>query len=306
MQDSLNTRRSKLCFAILKPFMKNGPLRRFGFHRWDIATRFQSMDTYLADRTDQIDDYRELFGPFASFEGKTVLELGSNRGYLLNSFLEREHFEAIGTEIDPQLLKIARDNYGDRIMFVETTPATIPLPDASVDIIYTIDTVEHLSEIEKIFDECLRILRPGGIFLIHFSGWLGPYGPHLEDIIPVPWMNTVFSMDTLLDVAAHIYDSPEHEAACYWVDDEGTRRSNPYRDRAKWDEFLNMITIRRFRKIIRKMPVEIVHLENIGFGGKFFKAGKVLGFLSRVPIVQEFFTKATFAVLGKPSTQPQD
>lgn len=291
--------RAKACLAVSKLFLKNGPLNRFGFRKEEI-TRFDSMDNYIAERVEQISDYVELFAPFVSFEGKTVLELGSNKGYLLNSFLQHEKFDAIGAEIDPEAIEFARENYGENIRFVQTTPDKIPLPDESVDVIYTIDTVEHLSDPAGIFAECLRVLRPGGTFLVHFSAWLAPYGSHLEDVIPIPWANAVFSMDTLLDVAAHLYDSPDYDVACYYIDQKtGQRKPNPFLNKAKWEEFLNHITIRRFRNIIRNMPFEIVHLENIGFGGKHFKAGRLLGKLSQVPVAEEFFTKATFAVLKK-------
>ncbi len=294
--------KAKACLAVSKLFLNNGPLKRFGFRKAEI-TRFDSMDNYIAERVEQINDYVELFSPFVSFADKTVLELGSNKGYLLNSFLQHEKFDAIGAEIDPEAIAYARENYGKNIKFVQTTPTSIPLPDNSVDVIYTIDTVEHLSDPAQIFAECLRVLRPGGTFLIHFSAWLAPYGSHLEDVIPIPWANAVFSMDTLLDVAAHLYDSPDYDVACYYIDQKtGQRKPNPFLNKAKWEEFLNHITIRRFRKIIRNMPFEMVHLENIGFGGKSFKAGRFLGKLSQVPVAEEFFTKATFAVLKKPET----
>lgn len=292
---------AKVCLAVSKLFLKNGPLKRFGFRK-DEITRFDSMEEWVGERVEQINDYVELFEPFVSFEGKTVLELGCNRGYLMNSFLQHANFEAIGAELDDEALEFARENYGDRIKFVQSTPTEIPLPDNSVDIVYTIDTVEHLSSPRRIFDECLRVLRPGGTFLVHFGGWLTPYGSHLEDIIPIPWANAVFSMDTLLDVAAHLYDSPDYDVACYYLDEKtGERRPNPFLNKQKWEEFLNHITIRKFRKIIREMPFEIVHLENIGFGGKTFKAGRIVGKLSQVPLAEEFFTKATFAVLRKPA-----
>lgn len=147
----------------------------------------------------------------------------------------------------------------------------------------------------------MRVLRPGGKLLIHFGAWLTPYGSHLEDVIPLPWANAVFSMDTLLEVAAHLYDSPDYDVACYYVDQTtGKRKPNPFLDKSKWDEFLNHITIRGFRRIIRRLPFELIHLENIGFGGKSFKVGRYLGKLSQVPLAEEFFTKATFAVLKKP------
>jgi ubiquinone/menaquinone biosynthesis C-methylase UbiE len=291
-----------LCLAVSKLFLKNGALKRFGFRKAEV-TRFDSMENYVADRTEQISEYQTLFRPFVSFGGKTVLEVGCNRGYLLNSFLQHETFTAVGADINPEALAVARENYGDRIKFVQTTATGIPLPDASVDVIYTIDTVEHLSRIREMFTDCLRVLKPGGTMLVHFQGWYGPYGSHLEDIIPFPWPNVVFSMDTLLKVAAHLYDSPDYDVACYFVDEKtGERKPNPYLDRAQWDEFLNHLTIRQFKRLIRELPFEVVHFENIGFGGRTYKVGQYLSHLSKVPVFNEFFTKATFAVLKKPAT----
>src|SRR5262245_926194 len=133
---------ANLCLAIAKLFL-NGPLNRFGFRKQEI-TRFESMENYVADRVGQIDDYARLFRPFASFAGKTVLELGCNSGYLLNSFLQRENFRAIGADISREALQIARERYGRHIELVLATPTTIPLPYASVNALYTIETLEPL------------------------------------------------------------------------------------------------------------------------------------------------------------------
>lgn len=292
--------KDRMCLSVAKLFLPTGPLRQFGFRKSEI-TRFDSMDNWISDRTEQIEEYRKLFEPFADFEGKTVLELGCNRGYLLDSFLKHHDFKAIGADIDDELLALGREELGDKIDFIRSTPATIPLPDASVDVIYSIDTFEHLSNPNEILMECHRVLRPGGVFFLHFSAWYTPYGSHLEDIIPLPWANTFFSMDTLLNVAAHLYESPDYEVACYYLDPvTGKRRSNPFLDKAKWDEYLNKISIRKSRKILKALPFEIVHLENIGFGGKVFKIGAFLGGLSKLPVTEELFTKATFVVMKKP------
>jgi ubiquinone/menaquinone biosynthesis C-methylase UbiE len=286
------------CLAVSRLFL-TGSLKRFGFRKEEI-TRFDTMENWVADRVEQIEEYVQLFKPFTSFEGKTVLDLGCNKGYLLNSFLQKENFTAVGADINAEALEIGRETFGDKIKFVQSTPDSIPLPDASVDVIYTIDTVEHLSKPSELFAECHRILRPGGLFFIHFQAFYGPYGSHLEDIIPFPWANAVFSMDTLLEVAAHLYESPDYQVACYYLDEKtGARKPNPYLDKAKWREFLNHITIRRFRSIIKKTPFQILQLENIGFGGKTFRFGRYLGKLSQIPLAEEYFTKATFCVLKK-------
>src|SRR5438874_832233 len=172
----------------------------------------------------------------------------------------------------------------------------------SMDIVYTIDTIEHLSRPRYIFMNVHRILKPGGTFLIHFGPWYNPNGAHLEDIIPFPWPHVMFSMDTLLNVAAHIYESEDTKHACYWYDEEGGNlRPNPYLDREHWREFLNDLTIRKFKKMVKRLPFERSHFQYIGFGGKGYPAARALRGLARVPVLNEFFINFVFCILRKPA-----
>jgi SAM-dependent methyltransferase len=261
--------------------------------------RFESQSNYLAERAASVDDSRALFAPFTSFADKTVLELGCSYGYMLDTFLQKESFDAIGVDIDPQAIARGRALYGDRIAFHQVTPSAIPLPDESVDVIYSIDTVEHLSQPGETFLECHRILRPGGVCLIQFYPWLSPWGSHLEDIITFPWPHVVFSMDTLLAVAAYLYESDDYVPACYWIDpDTGAPRANPYLDRAHWHAFLNRITIRRFKAELSALPFEVVHFQRTGFGGQTYRGARLLRGLAQIRPFDEFFA-SVFCVLRK-------
>ena len=291
----------KLCMAIARLFIDT-PLRRFNLRENTRGNRYDSMDNYVQDRVSSVEGYHRQFAPFVSFRDKTVLEVGCSSGYLLNSFLEREPFTAIGADLLPEAIARARRDYGDRIRFVETTPTSIPLPDASVDVAYCVDTVEHLSRPREILLDVHRVLKPGGQLLIHFGPWYGVCGAHLEDIIPFPWPQVFFSMDTLLNVAAKIYDSPDHKAACYWFDpDTGERRPNPYLDRDHWRSYLNDVTIRKFRRLLRTLPFETVHFRCHGFGGTNFKLARAVSWLAQVPVVNEMFTSYVLCVLQKPA-----
>jgi SAM-dependent methyltransferase len=288
----------RTCRGLVRLFHET-PLRRVAL-RNETTERFSSPAAYIADRTSQIADYRNLFSRFVSFRGKVVAELGCSRGYILDAFLKSERFTPIGIESDPKVLRIGTREY-PHIRFVQSTATSIPLPDASVDVIYTIDTVEHLSRPQEIFRECYRVLRPGGQYLIHFHPWLGPYGAHLEDIIPFPWPHVVFSMKTLLATAADIYDSDDHVPAFYWFDAEtGKRSPNPYRDVEYWREFLNRITIREFRKVLATTSFRREHFQRIGFGGRRFRLGRYLSGLASIPGLDEFFSRAVFCVMRKP------
>lgn len=291
----------RLCLGLVWLF-RHTPLRRFAL-RPEKTTRYNSTDDYIADRLTAVPEYKALFSPFTSFEGKVVAELGCSLGYLLDAFLRSENFVPIGIDIDPGALALAREAYGDRIKFVQSAPAAIPLPSDSVDVLYSIDTVEHLNPPREIFLECYRILRPGGLFLVHFSPWWGPWGPHLEDIIVFPMGHLLFSMDTLLAAAAELYESPEYVPACYWFDPEtGARRPNPYRDRDRWRTYLNGLTIRGFRDLLATLPFEVVGFQKLPLGGKNLPLAHHLSMLfHRVPGLDEFFTRAVFGVLKKPA-----
>jgi len=288
---------ASLCYQISLAFL--GPLRKLG-SRTPSITRFDSNEQYFQQRVADTTRYRELFKRFASFKDKTVLELGCNRGYLLHSFLQYESFTAIGADLVSYYLKEARRDYGDIIQFIQTTPTSIPLPDNSVDIVYTIDTVEHLSQPKEIFMEVFRVLKPGGQCLVHFNPWLNPHGSHLEDIIAFPWPHAFFSMNTLLKVAAKIYDSPAYQTTCYFLDHEGKKKPNPYLDRDSWGVYLNQMTIKKFNRLLKELPCEVTHQERIGFGGSTFKFSRAFRGLAQIPPFDEFFTSVLFTVLTKP------
>jgi|SRR5215216_6010055 len=288
---------ARLCYSLAVAFL--GPLRKFG-SRTPTITRFDSNEKYFEQRVADTSHYRKLFAPHVSFEGKTVLDLGCNRGYLLHSFLQHEKFDAIGADLVSYYLKDARRDYGDIIKFVQTTPTTIPLPNSSIDVVYTIDTIEHLSQPKELFAEVYRVMKPGGVFLVHFNPWLNPHGSHLEDIIAFPWPHVLFSMDTLLTVAARLYDSPHHDTACYFLDKQGNKKPNPYRDRNVWSTYLNFMTIRLFNRLLRLTNFQVRHQERIGFGGNTFKVSRAVRRFAQVPMLDEFFTSVLFTVLEKP------
>lgn len=281
---------------LLSRLFSAGPLAKYSTHN---VHQSGSLTTCVADRVSTVPAYHALFSEFCRLQGQTVLELGCSRGYLLASLLDIESFRAIGVDRDAAALADGATRYGDRIEFVRSDDVSIPLPDASGDLAYTVDTVEHLSNPEAIFREVHRVLRPGGLFLIHFHPWFGPYGAHLSEIIPFPWPHVLFSMPTLLEAAARRYESPDYAPPFYRIDPAtGQRRENPYR--GDWSYYLNPdMTIRGFRRFLRRLPFRVLHERRIGFGGKGAPLAKLLRPLAQVPGLDEFFSSAVFCVCQK-------
>ena len=283
----------RACLLLARLF--EGRLARYGTQN---QRQLDTRESCVEDRLSVLPTYAALFKPFGAFEGKTVLELGCSQGHLLAGFLETEGFRAIGVDKAAPALTRGRDKYGHRIEFVQSTDETIPLRDASCDIAYTVDTVEHLSQPEAILLEMHRILRPGGHFLIHFHPWWGPYAAHLSQILPFPWPQVFFPMDTLMTAAAIRYDDPGYRLPFYRLDANGKKVANPYLE--DWHDYLNTdMTIRGFRRLLKRLPFRVRHFQRIGFGGKTAPLARLARPLAQVPGLDEFFTSAIFCVLQK-------
>ena len=64
--------------------------------------------------------------------------------------------------IDPEITAVSREN---NIHLAPGTAEQLDLPDASADILVSVDVIEHLPDPGKAFTEFLRVLRPGGQIL---------------------------------------------------------------------------------------------------------------------------------------------
>lgn len=94
----------------------------------------------------------------------TVLEAGVGEGYgaaLLAGVARR----VVGLELDaPTAVHVARryGHGGPALDVVRADLQALPVPDATVDVVVTLQVVEHLWDQPGFLDECARVLRPGG------------------------------------------------------------------------------------------------------------------------------------------------
>jgi SAM-dependent methyltransferase len=96
--------------------------------------------------------------------GATVLEAGCGEGYgadLLAGVARR----VIALDYDRLTAEHVRRAY-PRVGVVRGNLATLPLADASVDVVANLQVIEHLWDQHGFLVECRRVLRPGGTLLI--------------------------------------------------------------------------------------------------------------------------------------------
>lgn len=101
-------------------------------------------------------------------EGETVLDLGSGGGIdvLLSARRVGHSGHAYGLDMTDEMLELSRKNAAEagatNVEFVKGTIESIPLPDASVDVVISNCVVNLAADKSAVFAEIARVLRPGG------------------------------------------------------------------------------------------------------------------------------------------------
>lgn len=114
-------------------------------------------------------------------KGKTVLDIASGSGYG-SYIMAGEAKEVIGVDVDEESVKYASRNYKRKnITFKVGDAEKIPIDDASVDVVVTFETVEHIKNYKNFMAEIKRVLKPGGFAIISTPNDLEfPEGNHFH------------------------------------------------------------------------------------------------------------------------------
>jgi len=97
---------------------------------------------------------------------KVVLDIASGEGYG-SEMLARTAKHVYGVDIDEVSVKHAQQKYqAENLEYRLGSCTEIPLPDASVDIVISFETIEHITDHQKMMIEVKRVLRSGGTLLI--------------------------------------------------------------------------------------------------------------------------------------------
>lgn len=100
-------------------------------------------------------------------EGRRVLDVACGAGYG-TALLARTAAQATGVDISPEAVAHAQREYAAlaNATFLCAPCTQIPLPDASVDVAVSFETVEHITGQEAFLAELSRVLTPSGVLVM--------------------------------------------------------------------------------------------------------------------------------------------
>lgn len=171
--------------------------------------RIHASGSHVADGGVLVDDARAydrmtrwLLWPFfarvaaevaaVAADGARVLDVGCGPGHLALALTGRHGFDVTGVDLDPRMIGRARANAhvahadGDapRPTFVVGDVASLPLPDASFDVVVSTLAMHHWTDPARALAEIGRVLRRDGVALVwDLRGHVAPRHQSVPDPI---------------------------------------------------------------------------------------------------------------------------
>jgi len=113
--------------------------------------------------------------------GRTLLDVGGGPGYFAAAFADAG-VRYIGVEPDPSEMHAAGSALAGAAntedAFVRASGMALPFADDSVDICLSSNVAEHVPRPWQLGGEMLRVTKPGGLAVLSYTVWLGPFGGH--------------------------------------------------------------------------------------------------------------------------------
>jgi len=115
-----------------------------------------------------------LVARHARLPGSQVVDVGGGAGYFADAF--REH-GAQCVLVEPDTAELYTRGAPGRASVIGDG-YWLPLADASVDVCFSCNVLEHVRDPAGLIDEMIRVTRPGGLVYLSYTVWLSPWGGH--------------------------------------------------------------------------------------------------------------------------------
>ncbi|MDR3371557.1 glycoside hydrolase family 99-like domain-containing protein [Rhodoferax sp.] len=117
-------------------------------------------------RNIEIEHFHRYLQACEVVNGKNVLDIASGEGYG-SAMLAKKASKVVGVDISDDAIKHARSRYKNtNLEYLVGSCSDIPLPDSSIDVVVSFETIEHHDQHEEMMQEIKRVLRHDGFLLI--------------------------------------------------------------------------------------------------------------------------------------------
>lgn len=232
--------------------------------------------TLLANLDNALDFLHETVPGFASYvSGNAVLDFGCGWGWQAVAMAKADAESVFGLEIVQKNIQKARDlarqhDVHDIVTISDQLPNNLL---GTFDIVLSCSSFEHFSDPAGILRQMADIVSPGGRVIISFAEpWYSPYGSHMGFFTKIPWVNLLWSEETVMKVRG----SYRSDGATHYEDVQGG---------------LNRMTLVKFERILAASQLELEWIH--------YYPTKGLPLVHKLPVIRELLTSAVACVLRK-------
>lgn len=167
---------------------------------------------------------------------KVVLDIACGEGYG-SSMLATEAKSVIGIDVSKITISHATAKYKkNNLQFMVGDCTNIPLPDNSIDLVVSFETIEHIEKQEQMLSEEVRVLKPNGLLLIsspdkyHYSIETGIKNPfhinelselEFKDMIASSFKYTVFGGQRVIYGSTILFESTQSKTKSFLLKEDG-------------------------------------------------------------------------------------
>ena len=114
-----------------------------------------------------------------------LLDVGCGTGLLIDMLSKECNKEFVGLDLSPEMIKEAKKKKIKNAKFVEGRSDELPFENNTFDIVTCSQSFHHYPETDKPLQEALRVLKPGGLYIISDTGVepFKKFGVKVDDFI---------------------------------------------------------------------------------------------------------------------------
>ena len=245
-------------------------------------------------------DYFNVFKQIVDLRDKAVLEIGGSIPYELIAPTRVSKW--VSTDIN--FKRLDKRNASERPVWhkvIINDASKMGFKDSSFDIVYSINSFEHILDLESCINDIYRVLRPGGLLFSKFTPiWSSRRGHHTwichneklvhfnDDIIP-DWYHLCHKEEELIEILKRKYDTGLSKKIIKYI---------------FYSNDLNRLTDKDFERILFLKPFKKIFFYRIKSHHK--PDMKLIQKINlHYPNIKDYRTEGYFLLLskGKPSIQ---